>query len=132
MRAPCVLQCLVRDRYLPPYCAEHVVVRTGEDDEQFRKKSPNKSALYTVHFPVDAGQLVVRVAGGDEMTFADWLLAWDGYTLAAVALEQMTMAVAVTHKHTVAQIAKQAHTEGRCEQLAVIYDRLVRCELDSY
>ena len=63
---------------------------------------------------------------GQELTFANWLLAWEGYAVAAAALDQLCYTSAIVHKHNVAQIACQAHAERRTEALAVIYDRLVR------
>ena len=63
---------------------------------------------------------------GRELTFAAWLLAWHAYALAAAALGQMSYPSALIHMQIIAQIASNAHAEGRTEVLAVIYDRLVR------
>ncbi len=64
-----------------------------------------------------------------ELTFSDWLLAWDGYSVAAPVLNQMLFQSALMHKRVVSQIAKTAGT--RDERLAVIYDVLVRCIMYS-
>ena len=57
-----------------------------------------------------------------DISFADFLLSWDGYAISAAALGQMLYPSALMHKRVVAHIAK---TEG--ERVAVVYDVLVRC-----
>ena len=37
------------------------------------------------------------------MDFATWLMAWDGYSIAAAALEQMTFAETQLHKRIVCE-----------------------------
>ena len=76
----------------------------------------------------------VKQAGRSEKRFMDihsWLLAWDSYSLAAVAVEQMSFSCSRVHRETIMRLAFGAASAagGRKEILAVIYDRLVRCVL---
>ena len=92
-------------RFLPTYCPERVKVSLMRDGETPPKKLPAN----------DAG----------EMLFHTWLQAWEGYSLTAAALGQLTYNAAQGYKHLVAKIAREAapkHTEA----LGVIYDRLLR------
>ena len=91
-------------RFLPKYCNNHISVKLVAE-EKHDKKLPS-------------------VKGPMELSFADWLLAWESYGVAAAALDQITYPSAVAHKHVVAQIARTAGK--RCERMAVVYDYLVR------
>ena len=117
-------------RFLPPYCTEHIIVKLPDGDDTTTRKKPDAKK------------------GDAELSLASWLLAWDGYGLAAAMLEQLTFESTVAHKHQalvhlrwahattrslscwqVMQIAYEAPAEGHDESLGVIYDRLVRYAL---
>ena len=56
-----------------------------------------------------------------------WLIAWDRYSLAAVAVgHQLNMDQALLHKEVVLSIACAAQANGRSELLGVLYDELAR------
>ena len=56
-----------------------------------------------------------------------WLVAWDRYSLATVAVDyQLTMDQAWLHKEVVLSIACAAKANGRTELLGVLYDELAR------
>ena len=58
-----------------------------------------------------------------------WLIAWDRYSLAAVAVDhQLNMDQAMLHKEVVLSIACAAPANGRSELLGVLYDELARFE----
>ena len=78
----------------------------------------------------------VKQAARSEHKFLDlqsWSLAWDSYSLAAVAVEQMSYADSRVHRETIMKLAygMTSGTEGRKDMVAVIYDRLVRCVCES-
>ena len=59
-----------------------------------------------------------------------WLVAWDRYALAALAVEhQLDFSVSLLHKEVVLAIATAAAAGGRSELLGVLYDELARCWL---
>ena len=100
---PAVRRCC--SRFLPPYCAEHKVVRL-DNDEVVQQAAPVKER---------------------ELDLATWQIAWDSYALAAAALEQLSFHASMLHKKVVLQIACHAAAEKRSSLLGVIYDRMVRC-----
>ena len=56
-----------------------------------------------------------------------WLVAWDRYSLAAVAVDyQLDMDQALLHKEGVLSIACAAKANGRTELFGVFYDELAR------
>ena len=57
-----------------------------------------------------------------------WLVAWDRYALAALAVEhQLDFSLSLLHKEVVLAIAMAAAACGRSELLGVLYDELARC-----
>ena len=57
-----------------------------------------------------------------------WLVAWDRYALAALAVEhQLDFSLSLLHKEVVLAIAMAAAAGGRSELLGVLYDELARC-----
>ena len=64
-----------------------------------------------------------------DLDLAQWMLAWDSYSLAAVVVEQMSFMTAMHHKRIVMEIASNAVNEGYGPQLGVIYDRVARCSM---
>ena len=57
-----------------------------------------------------------------------WLVAWDRYALAALAVEhQLDFSLSLLHKEVVLAIATAAAAGGRSELLGVLYDELARC-----
>ena len=63
-----------------------------------------------------------------KLEFATWLVAWDRYALAALAVEhQLDFSVSLLHKEVVLAIATAAAAGGRSELLGVLYDELARC-----
>ena len=84
-----------------------------------------------MHLAVWAGVPVKQsggAAGGKFLDLKGWIIAWDGYSLAAVAVGQMSYSCTRVHRETVLKLAYATGTatEKRGEALAVIYDRLVR------
>ena len=82
-----------------------------------------------------------------KLEFPAWLMAWDGYSLAAsvlgqvcavcfyacilprghpVCMHQMSFPTAVKHKLVVSEIAADAAVQGRTALLGVLYDELAR------
>ena len=81
-----------------------------------------------------------------KLEFPAWLMAWDGYSLAASVLGQvrvvlahasclagirlrvfqMSFSTAVKHKLVVSEIAADAAGQGRTALLGVLYDELAR------
>ena len=56
-----------------------------------------------------------------------WLIAWDKYALAALAVEhQLEYGQSLLHKEVVMAIASAASASGRSDLLGVLYDELVR------
>ena len=56
-----------------------------------------------------------------------WLVAWERYTLAALAVEhQLEFGQSLLHKEVVLGIATAAGAGGRSELLGVLYDELAR------
>ena len=56
-----------------------------------------------------------------------WLVAWERYTLAALAVEhQSEIGQSLLHKEVVLGIATAAGDGGRSELLGVLYDELAR------
>ena len=60
------------------------------------------------------------------MHLAVWLQAFDGYAMAAHALDQLSFKAAMAHKHIVQELASSAMAEGRKSLLGVIYDEIAR------
>ena len=58
---------------------------------------------------------------------AVWLQAFDGYALAAQALDQLKFSAAMSHKCIVQELASTAGAEGRRPLLGVVYDDVARC-----
>ena len=56
-----------------------------------------------------------------------WMLAWDRYALAALAVEhQLEFGLSLLHKEVVLAITTAAAAAGRSELLGVLYDELAR------
>ena len=56
-----------------------------------------------------------------------WLIAWDKYALAALAVEhQLEYVQSLLHKEVVMAIASAAPASGRSDLLGVLYDELAR------
>ena len=56
-----------------------------------------------------------------------WLIAWDKYALAALAVEhQLEYGQSLLHKEVVMAIASAASASGRSDLLGVLYDELAR------
>ena len=108
-------------RFLPSGCREHVHVNLEEEDNGKRSKK--------------------------RLDLAMWQLAWDRcdflrdvqlhrfhvscrrYTVAAVALEQLTFADCIRHKAVVMDVATTEAKEGGNAVLGVFYDMEARCAL---
>lgn len=78
-------------------------------------------------------QLVLFLLGKQEETrrleLPFWLMAFDGYMLAAQAVDhQLQYKQALLHKATVCEIACTAKAGGRTELLGVLYDELARSD----
>ena len=58
---------------------------------------------------------------------AVWSQAFDGYALAAQALDQLKFSAAMSHKCIVQELASTAGAEGRRPLLGVVYDDVARC-----
>ncbi len=96
------------ERFLPNFCDDFSRVAIDEDGHEVRQKNQGPPK---------------------RLDFAVWLLAWDGYALAAAMLEQMSYATALSYKAIVAEVAAGAGAESekpRSTALAVIYDELQR------
>ena len=61
-----------------------------------------------------------------RLTLAFWLTAWDKYSLAAEALEQLKYTVCVLHKAKIMDLATEAVEGDKGPLVAVIYDELLR------
>ena len=68
----------------------------------------------------------VAKAPGKRIDFDKWLLAWETYTLAAVALRQFSYKSACLHKRHVARMAVNAQAKSMRPLLGVLYDELAR------
>jgi hypothetical protein len=62
-----------------------------------------------------------------RLELANWLAAWDRYSLAAAMLDQLTFVQTVQHKIVVTEVAALAHSEARLPLLGVLYDEISRC-----
>ena len=60
------------------------------------------------------------------LNVAVWLQAFDGYALAAHALDQMKFSAAMSHKCIVQELASSAGAEGRKPLLGIVYDDVAR------
>ena len=60
------------------------------------------------------------------LTFAQWLVAYERYTLAAVATKQLTLPAALAHKNVCLQVGMRAERTKGGFRLGVLYDSLVR------
>ncbi len=80
--------------------------------------------LFKVEHLRSRSMCCLQVKNQLDLSFADFLLAWDGYAISTAVLGQMLYPSALMHKRAVAHIAM---TEG--ERVAVEYDVLVRCAL---
>ena len=62
-----------------------------------------------------------------RLEFAMWLVAFERYSLAALAVEhQLPFGQSLLHKEVVLSIATAAGAGGRSELLGVLYDELAR------
>ena len=115
--------CLLLDRFLPSFCPEFLPVNSEGEGESREKKA------------------------GKRLEVPLWLMAWDNYSLAAAALDQvcfsmhalaclhhshsayllqMPFDVAVMHKRVVMEVAVNAPIAGHEPSLGVFYDELAR------
>ena len=92
------------DRFLPTWCAEHVSVQVDEE----------------------SGKVLVGKRSDRHPELVVWQLAWDHYTLAAAALEQMPWKAALEHKAEVMEVGLTAHVDNRSPLLGVFYDEQCR------
>ena len=93
--------------FLPSFCADHVAVDARRD---VAKEPGDEAAL-------------VKPARVD---FANWLLAWRRYGLAAVAAGQLSYPDVVAHEHVVAEVVALQALEGYTSALGPIYDECAR------
>ena len=95
-------------RFLPPFCPEHFPVLLdgdkGQDDEKGSAKRPKAKRL----------------------DLATWQLAWDRYTVAAIACEQISFGGCLRHKAVVMEVAADAAKTGLNPMLGVFYDQFAR------
>ena len=79
-----------------------------------------------VYVNMEEGTFSSHVKNHKRLTLAFWLAAWDKYSLAAVALEQLSYTVCVLHKAKIMDLATEAVEGDRGPLVAVIYDELLR------
>ena len=79
-----------------------------------------------VYVNMEEGTFSSHVKNHKRLTLAFWLAAWDKYSLAAVALEQLKYTVCVLHKAKIMDLATEAVEGDRGPLVAVIYDELLR------
>ena len=64
--------------------------------------------------------------GARRLDLATWQLAWDRYTVAAVALDQLSFAQCQVHKDVVMEVAAGEAKNGGSAAIGVYYDAEVR------
>jgi len=87
-------------RFLPPSCPEWVAA--DECTEEPSKKKDRR------------------------LDFAWWLVAFDRYTISAIATGQLSIVDCMLHKQIVIEVAAASYGESRGPWLAVLYDELCR------
>ncbi len=95
-------------RFLDPRCPEFVAVSTDGAD--------TKAGV-----DAKASKLLAR-----RVEVHLWPMAWRGYTLCGVALDQFPFPSAVLHEQIVMQVSCSAQSEGRKPLLGVLYDEVAR------
>ena len=61
-----------------------------------------------------------------KLDFGFWQVAWQKYSLAAIATGQLTMAQCQRHATVVLDVASLAGSQGRSAWLGVLYDEIAR------
>ena len=74
----------------------------------------------------ESGKVIVGKRSDRRPELVVWQLAWDHYTLAAAALEQMPWKAALEHKAEVMEVGLTAHVDNRGPLLGVFYDEVCR------
>eukprot|EP00973_Karenia_brevis_P089148 12362715-Karenia_brevis.AAC.1 len=79
----------------------------------------------------DIGKISEKERTARRLELAWWLAAYDRCTLAAVITDQFSFHAAQLHKKNVLEIAAGVSAEDRKPLLAVMYDEIMRQELDE-
>ena len=109
--------------FLPNFCPEFSKVSL---DAEADSQVPWFSCVIANFMFCCRSSCQVARAPGKRLDFDKWLLAWDQYTLSAVALQQFSHKAACLHKRHVARMAVNANSKGLRPLLGVLYDELAR------
>jgi hypothetical protein len=99
-------------------------VRKPFFNADLKKFLHSSSAEALVVLESDDGTFGAEAAAGRRLELAVWLVAWDGYAIAAACIDQMSFRCATVHKHMVCKVAFSAG--WRKPFLGVLFDEVSR------
>ena len=70
---------------------------------------------------------LASVRGTPAMPFADWLVAWRAYGMAAAAAGQLTSTQIDTHESIVTEVVARDRTAGYGSEIGALYSHYARC-----
>ena len=70
---------------------------------------------------------LASVRGTPAMRFADWLVAWRAYGMAAAATGQLTSTQIGMHESIVAEVVAKDRTAGYSSEIGALYSYHARC-----